>query len=117
VPAHQELALRGDVAEDEEPIVEEAEPELEAEAELTPPEAESIGPDTVEPVTPEEELESEAPADAVATHDPSAEAVAEAEGEVDLDVSQPEQAPPDQVPGGVPIETVDQPEEESNDAA
>jgi N utilization substance protein A len=117
VPAHQELALRGDVAEDEEPVVEEVEPELEAEAELAPPEAESIGPDTVEPVTPEEELESEAPADAVATHDPSAEAVAEAEGEVDLDVARPEHAPPDQVPGGVPIETVDQPEEESNDAA
>src|SRR6476619_1842033 len=72
VPAHQELALRADVQDDEEPIVEESEPELEAEAELAEPEAESIGPDTVEPVTPEEELESEAPADAVATENPSA---------------------------------------------
>src|SRR6187455_3432685 len=75
VPAHQELALRGDVQEDEEPIVQEAEPELEAEADSSPPEAESIGPDSVEPVSAEEELESEAPADAVATEDPSATAV------------------------------------------
>src|SRR5918912_247316 len=48
VPAHQELALRDDVQDDEEPIVDEAEPELEAEADAAPPEAESIGPDSVE---------------------------------------------------------------------
>jgi N utilization substance protein A len=48
VPAHQELANRPEVQEDEEPIVAESEPELEAAAELAEPEAESIGPDSVE---------------------------------------------------------------------
>jgi N utilization substance protein A len=48
VPAHQELANRPDVQEDEEPVVAESEPELEAAAELAEPEAESIGPDSVE---------------------------------------------------------------------
>jgi N utilization substance protein A len=48
VPAHQELALRPDVEDDEEPVVAESEPELEAAAELAEPEAESIGPDSVE---------------------------------------------------------------------
>jgi N utilization substance protein A len=127
VPAHQELALRGDVADDEEPIVDEAEPELEAEAELEEPEAESIGPDSVEPVKPEEELESEAPADAVATHGPSAEAIAEAEGEVDLDISRPQVAPPEELPEGIPVqplsedgsdaEPAEAAKEESGDAA
>ncbi|HKG44542.1 MAG TPA: transcription termination factor NusA [Gaiellaceae bacterium] len=106
VPAHQELALRP-AADDEELIVEESEPELEAQAELAEPEAESIGPDSVELVRDEEELESEAPADAVATHGPSAEAIAGAEGEVDLDVAHPQEAPPEKLPGGIPIEPLD----------
>jgi N utilization substance protein A len=103
VPAHQELALRADEA-DEEPIVEESEPELEAKADAMEPEAESIGPDSVEPVQEAEELESEAPADAAATHGPDAETLAEAEGEVDLDVSHPQTAPPEQHPAGIPVE-------------
>src|SRR5437868_3554314 len=64
VPAHQELATREPVADDEEPIVDEPEPELEARADEMAPDAESIGPDSVEPVAPEDELQSEAPADA-----------------------------------------------------
>jgi N utilization substance protein A len=105
VPAHQELALRTDVDEDEEPIVEEREPELEAEADAAEPEAESIESASVEPVAAAEELESEAPADAAATHGPSAEVVAGAEGEVDLDVSHPETAPPEERPAGIPVKT------------
>ena len=73
-------------------------------ADASPPEAESIGPESVEPVRPEEELESEAPADVAATHGPSATAVAAAEDEVDLDTVHPQYAPPEQVPAGVPIE-------------
>jgi transcription termination/antitermination protein NusA len=45
LPAHQALALQD--AEDVEPIVDEAEPELEARADAAPPEAESIGPGSV----------------------------------------------------------------------
>jgi N utilization substance protein A len=115
VPAHQELALRADVPADEEPVVDEPEPELEAAAEAAEPEAESIGPDSVEPVSADEELESEAPADAVATHDPSAVAVAEAEGEVDLESSQPETAPAEERPGGIPVEPLGA-EEATDDA-
>jgi N utilization substance protein A len=60
VPAHQELANRPDVQEDEEPVVAESEPELEAAAELAEPEAESIGPDSVEePVAEEPEAPAE----------------------------------------------------------
>jgi len=59
VPAHQELANRPDVQEDEEPIVAESEPELEAAAEVAEPEAESIGPDSVEEEpAPEPEVEA-----------------------------------------------------------
>ena len=58
VPAHQELANRPEVEQDEEPIVAESEPELEAAAELAEPEAESIGPDSVE--EPEAEVEAAA---------------------------------------------------------
>src|SRR5206468_1337232 len=43
VTAHQELATRGD-ADDEEPVVTEEEPELEAVADELPPDAESVGP-------------------------------------------------------------------------
>jgi N utilization substance protein A len=112
VPAHQELALRGDDA-DEEPMVAEAEPELEAAAEAADPDAESIGPESVEPVSETEELESEAPADAAATHGPSAEAIAEAEGEVDLDISHPETAPPEERPEGIPVQPLDEEEPET----
>jgi len=106
VPAHQELALRADVQDDEEPIVAESEPELEAEAELAEPEAESIGPDTVEPVTPEEELASEAPADAVATENPSAVEVLSAEGESDFGLPHPQEAPPEKE--SIPVEPLDE---------
>jgi N utilization substance protein A len=102
IPAHQELALRD--TDDAEPIEAEDEPALEIRADLEPPEAESVGPESVEPVRPEEELESEAPADAAATHGADATAIAAAEGEVDLDVSHPQTAPPDQVPAGIPIQ-------------
>jgi len=106
VPAHQELALRADVADDEEPVVQEPEPELEAAAELAPPEAESIGPDTVEPVAAEEELESEAPADVVATEGPSATQVLKAEGDVEFDAPHPQQAPPER--DSIPVERLDE---------
>jgi N utilization substance protein A len=107
VPAHQELALRA-ADEDVEPIVEESEPELEAEADLSEPEAESIGSDSVDPVAEAEELESMAPADAAATHGPDAETIAEVEGEVDLDVSHPQTAPPEERPAGIPVEPLTQ---------
>jgi transcription termination/antitermination protein NusA len=111
VPAHQELALREDVQDDEEPVVKEAEPELEAEAELLPPEAESIGPDSVEVTGAElEELESEAPADAVATQDPSATAVLKDEGEIEFDAPHPQQAPPEKDP--IPVEPLGEAAEE-----
>src|SRR5439155_557396 len=45
LPAHQALALQD--TEDVEPIVSESEPELEALADTAPPEAESIGPESV----------------------------------------------------------------------
>jgi transcription termination/antitermination protein NusA len=103
LPAHQELALQ-DTA-DVEPIVLEAEPELEAQADLAPPDAESIGPESLASVPEEiEPLDVAAPADVAATHGPDAETIAEAEGEVDLDVAHPQMAPPDEVPAGVPVE-------------
>jgi transcription termination/antitermination protein NusA len=104
VPAHQELATRESVADDEEPIVDEPEPELEARADELAADAESIGPDSVEPVTAEEELQSEAPADAAATEAPGATAVADAEGEVDLDTVRHETAPLEERPEGIPVE-------------
>src|SRR2546422_4706143 len=75
LPAHQALALQdtGDV----EPILAESEPELEALADTAPPEAESIG------------LESVA-------------AIPEEEGDLDVEPSQ--LAEPDQVPAGIPVE-------------
>jgi len=103
LPAHQALALQD--TEDVEPVVAESEPRLEAQADAAPPEAESIGPESVAAV-PEEAvpLQSAAPADVAATQGPPAEAIAETEGEVDLDVAQPELAELDQVPAGVPVE-------------
>jgi N utilization substance protein A len=100
VPAHQELALRD--SDDEELVVSESEPELEALADLLPPDAESVGP--LLPELEVVEVDSAAPADAVATHGADATAIAAAEGEVDLDVSHPEVAPPPEVPAGIPVE-------------
>jgi N utilization substance protein A len=101
LPAHQELALHD--TDDVEPVAAEADPELEAQSDLAPPEAESIGPESL-PDEPEPQLDVEAPADVVATHGPSATEMAAAEGTVDLDVSHPAVAPPDEVPAGIPVE-------------
>src|SRR5213078_901885 len=84
LPAHQELALHD--TDDTEPIEAEEKPALEIRSDLAPPEAESIGPESL-PDEPELPLDPEAPADVVATHGPDATELAAAEGEVDLDVS------------------------------
>src|SRR6187397_255736 len=66
LPAHQELALHD--TDDAEPIVAESDPELEARADAEPPDAESIGPDSVADIPLEvEPIDSEAPADVAAT--------------------------------------------------
>jgi N utilization substance protein A len=75
LPAHQALALQD--TEDVEPIVTESEPELEALADSAPPEAESIGPESV---------------------------AAGPEEESDLDGGPTQLAEPDQVPAGIPVE-------------
>jgi transcription termination/antitermination protein NusA len=75
LPAHQALALQD--AADVEPIVAEPEPELEALADTAPPEAESIGPESVAGV-PEEDG--------------------------DLEVDAAGAAEPDQVPAGIPAD-------------
>src|SRR5512133_2802020 len=101
VPAHQALAL--EETDDTEPIEAQDEPALEIRSDLAPPEAESIGPESL-PEDSEELLESEAPADIAATHGPDATEIAAEEGEVDLDVSHPQVAAPDEVPAGIPVE-------------
>src|SRR5882724_10495859 len=94
VPAHQALSAQD--VDDEEPVVLESEPELEALADLLPPDAESVGPSLPElEVT---EVDSPTPADVVVTHGPDATAVAEAEGEVDLDTVHVQVAPLPEVP-------------------
>jgi transcription termination/antitermination protein NusA len=100
LPAHQELALHD--TEDTEPIEAEEEPALEIRSDLAEPEAESIGPESLPPE--DAPLESEAPADVVATHGPDADVIAEAEGKVDLDIAPPVAAPLDEVPAGIPVE-------------
>jgi N utilization substance protein A len=112
VPAHQELALHD--TDDEEPVVTEAEPELEALADTMEPDAESVGPSLPEPEVPA--TDSEAPADVAATHGPDAVAVAEVEGEVDLDtvVPQPEMAADEDETEGIPIEVEGAPAEEQS---
>jgi transcription termination/antitermination protein NusA len=112
VPAHQELALHD--TDDEEPVVTEEEPELEALADTMEPDAESVGPSLPEPEVPA--LDSEAPADVAATHGPDAVAIAEAEGEVDLDtvVPHPQMAAEDDGTDGIPIETGDASVEEGS---
>jgi N utilization substance protein A len=105
VPAHQELALHD--SDDEESVVTESEPELEALADTLEPDAESVGPSLPElEVT---EVESEAPADVAATHGPDAVAVAEAEGEVDLDTVQVQRSGAEDDTEGIPIEVEDAP--------
>src|SRR5690242_13107406 len=101
LPAHQELALHD--TDDVELIETEADPELEARSDQAPPEAESIGPESL-PADDVGPIDSEAPADVVATHGPDATEIAAEEGEVDLDVSQPAIAPADEVPAGIPVE-------------
>ena len=107
VPAHQELALQD--SDDEEPVVTESEPALEALSDITEPDAESVGPSLPElEVT---EVESEAPADVASTRGPDAVAVAEAEGEVDLDTVAPQRAAEDDETDGIPIEVERAPSE------
>jgi N utilization substance protein A len=81
LPAHQALALQD--TEDVEPVVAESEPELEAQADLALPDAESIGPESVAAV-PEDvaPVESDGPAAVVPT----------------------EMAEPEQIPAGIPVE-------------
>jgi len=112
VAAHQELALRD--SDDEDPVVTEEEPELEALADTMEPDAESVGPSLPEPEVPA--IDSEAPADVAATHGPDAVAVAEAEGEVDLDTvaPQPQMATVEDTTGGIPIEAGEPPAEEGS---
>ena len=107
VPAHQELALHD--SDDEELVVTESEPELEALADQLPPDAESVGP--LLPELEVTEVDSAAPADAAASHGASAIAIAEVEGDVDLDVSHPAVVPPPEVPAGIPVEHEDHHEE------
>jgi transcription termination/antitermination protein NusA len=105
IPAHQELALHDT---DDTEIVETVdEPALEIRSDLAEPEAESIGPESVAPVRPDEELESEAPGDVAATHGPDAVEVAAAEGEVDLDTVHVQRAEPDAVPAGIAVRPSD----------
>ena len=93
VPAHQELALHD--TDDEEPVVTESEPELEARADELPPDAESVGPSL-----PELEVEAITGPDSVA---PVVEPA-----EVDSDepeiAAEAQLAPPPEVPAGIPVE-------------
>jgi N utilization substance protein A len=93
VPAHQELALHD--SDDEEPIVTESEPELEARADALPPDAESVGPSIPDTDLPEDTIpDSSAPVTEPA----------------ELDEEEPEVspkahvAPPEEVPAGIPVE-------------
>jgi transcription termination/antitermination protein NusA len=105
LPAHQELALHD--SDDAEPIAAEEEPALEIRSDLLAPEAESIGPESVEAIPEDAELlESEAPADVAATHGPDATEIAATEGEVDLDTVHPQHAEPEPVPAGIPVEPI-----------
>jgi hypothetical protein len=92
LPAHQELALRDDEPDDDE-LVAEAEPELEARADEAPAEPTSIGPESFEPV--------------LETGDDGAEAAG----------PEPAMAEPDQVPAGIPIEPDTEEREDTPPAA
>jgi transcription termination/antitermination protein NusA len=93
VPAHQELALRD--SDDEEPVVTESEPELEALADELAPDAESVGPSL-----PELEVEAiEEPDSAPPVVEPS-----ELDSEEPLVSPAAGHAPPPEVPAGIPVE-------------
>ena len=102
LPAHQELALK-DTGDDVEPIVAEADPELEAIADAAPPDAESIGPESLADVPEEvDAIDSAASVDGAAT-----------------DGADVDRAEPEQVPAGIPVEplTPDAADEEHSPAA
>jgi transcription termination/antitermination protein NusA len=92
VPAHQELALHD--SDDEEPIVTESEPELEALADQLPPDAESVGPSLPEVEVPEDTIPD------------SAAPITEPAVDGDEPPVSPEagHAAPDEVPAGIPVE-------------
>jgi N utilization substance protein A len=90
LPAHQELALK-ETEDDVEPIVAESDPELEARADLAPPEAESIGPESLDGVPGETGLEAPVLAEL-------------GEPVAAIDGGGPERAEPDGVPAGIPVE-------------
>jgi transcription termination/antitermination protein NusA len=99
VPAHQALAAQD--VDDEEPVVLESEPKLEALADKLPPDAESVGPSL--PGLEVTEVESEAPADVAATHGPAADVLAADDGEP-LVSPHAGHTPPAEVPAGIPVE-------------
>jgi N utilization substance protein A len=93
VPAHQELALHD--SDDEEPVVTESEPELEALADEMAPDAESVGPSVPElEVEAIEEPDSAPPIVEPAELDPEEPSVSPEAGH----------APPPEVPAGIPVE-------------
>jgi transcription termination/antitermination protein NusA len=79
LPAHQALALQ-ETDEDEEPIVAQSDPELEAEADLAEPEAESIGPHSLEVEEPEPD-QAPAASDQVPAGVPAEQSTREGEAE------------------------------------
>ncbi|HET6945210.1 MAG TPA: transcription termination factor NusA, partial [Gaiellaceae bacterium] len=101
VPAHQELALHD--SDDEEPIVTESEPELEALADQLPPDAESVGPSLPElEVSEVEDPDSAAPVVEPVETDPEEPPVSPHAG----------LAPPPEVPAGIPVEHEEAPHDE-----
>jgi N utilization substance protein A len=93
VPAHQELALHD--SDDEEPVVTESEPELEALADELAPDAESVGPSLPQlEVEAIEEPDSAPPVVEPAELDPEEPEISPAAGH----------APPPEVPAGIPVE-------------
>jgi N utilization substance protein A len=99
VPAHQELALHD--SDDEEPVVAESEPELEARADELAPDSASVGPSLPEPEVEPIETQDSAP--------PVVEPADADEPAVSPDAAT---APPAEVPAGIPVEH----EEQSDDA-
>jgi N utilization substance protein A len=93
VQAHQELSLHD--TEDVEPIVAESEPELEARADELPPDAESIGPESIT-------TDGEVADDVIPDSTPPVTAAVELD---DAPLSEgAEIAPPAEVPAGIPVE-------------
>ncbi|MES1246062.1 MAG: transcription termination factor NusA [Actinomycetota bacterium] len=95
VPAHQELALHD--SDDAEPIVAEAEPELEALADQLPPDAESIGPESVAGA-------EEVPEDVIPDSTPPVIEPAELDEDEPAVSPAAEVAPLEEVPAGIPVE-------------